>query len=815
MTDTLWRDVRHALRVLRRDLGVTIVALLSIGLAIGANATIFTWLDGLVLHPLPLVANLDRIAQLHTVGPRGAVWSVSYPDLQDWRAQAHEGRSFAGIVGYDMIQASVRSEGNGQAERVFGMLVTANYFDVLGVRPTLGRGFLPAEDSAPGAHPVVVLSDGYWRQSFASDSGIVGRTALFNGKPFTVVGVAPPRFGGNLVGLAFDFWIPFTMQATLNGGRDRLGARYNMWIDAFARLRPGVTIDDARAEMRTIESRLASTYQEDRLLSATADGFGSTPPVVWFRPAFLALLGITAVVLLVACANVANLLLTRAAGRVKEMGIRVALGAGRGKIVRQLLLESALMAIGGGVLGIAIAFWSKGLFGRFVPNAAPVPIALELPLGWRVLVFAAATTTATVVLFGLVPALRASHPDLVAALKSETAGRAASRSRLRTGLAVAQVALSMVALVAAGLFARSLRYAQSLDRGFTDPAHVLLVGTDMALASYTPERALPFYEQMVERLKALPGVRGASVVANVPLGFGGHSSDGASIEGYTPQAGENMSIPLNRAGPDYFTTMGTRILAGREFVTADRADGAPVVIVNQAFADRYWPGLDPVGRHVGIAGATRTVVGVVATGKYWHIDEPPTPFVFIPLTQLYAGGVAFVVRTTVPALSFAEPARRAFQAADPGVPFLDPQTLEQFTGAAVFVQRAVAWLLGAFGGLALVLAAMGIYGVMSYGVAQRTREIGIRSALGAGRREIATLILGQGLRVTLAGLAAGVVGSLAVAQLVRHQLIGVQPTDPVTLVGISILLATVALVASYVPARRAVAVDATTALRHE
>jgi predicted permease len=813
--DAVLKELRHAVRVVRRDLGVTIVALLSIGLAIGANATIFTWLDGLVLHPLPVVPNVDRIVQLHTLGPQGAVWSVSYPDLQDWRALSHAGRSFAGIAGYDIIQASVRSETAGQAERAFGMLVTANYFDVLGVRPGLGRGFLPAEDSVPGANPVVVLSDRYWRRRFAGDSGIVGRTALFNGKPFTVVGVAPPRFGGNFAGLAFDFWAPFTMQAALSGGRDRLSARYNMWIDAFARLRPGATIDDARSDIRTIEARLASSYQEDRQLSATADGFGSTPPVVWFRPAFLALLGITAVVLLVACANVANLLLTRAAGRVKEMGIRVALGARRGRIVRQLLMESAVMAAGGGALGLAIAFWTKGLFARFVPTAAPVPISLEFPLGWRVLAFAALTTTATVVLFGLVPALRASRPDLVAALKSETGGRGASRSRLRTGLAVAQVALSMVALVAAGLFARSLRYAQSLDRGFTDPAHVLLVGTDMALASYTPERALPFYEQMVERLNALPGVRGASVVANVPLGFGGHSSDGASIEGYTPQAGENMSIPLNRTGPGYFTTMGTRILAGREFTTADRADGAPVVIVNQAFADRYWPGLDPVGRHVGIAGANRTVVGVVATGKYWHIDEPPTPFVFIPLTQLYAGGVAFVVRTAVPALSLAEPARRVFQAADPGVPFLDPQTLEEFTGAAVFVQRAVAWLLGALGSLALVLAAMGIYGVMSYGVAQRSRELGIRSALGAGRREITALILGQGLRLTLAGLVAGVAAALGVAQLLRHQLIGVQPTDPLTLVTISALLGTVALIASYIPARRAVAVDAMTAIRHE
>jgi putative ABC transport system permease protein len=808
--DTMLQDLRYALRTLRKTTSITLLAVLSIGLAIGANATIFTWLDGLVLHPLPAVPALDRIVQLHTLGPQGAVWSVSYPDLQDWRAQT---RGFTGLAGYDIIQASVRT--TGQAERAFGMIVTANYFDVLGVRPWLGRGFVPAEDSAPGAHPVVVLSYRYWSRHFSGDSGVIGRAALFNGQPFTVIGVMPPQFVGNFVGLSFDFWAPLTMLAQLTGGGDRLTSRDNQWLDAFARLKPGGTLAQARTEMRTVEARLAATYQEDRILSATADGFGSAPPVVWFRPAFLALLGITAVVLLIACANVANLLLTRAAGRVKEMSVRVALGARRSRLVRQLLLESGVLAVAGGAVGVAIAAWSKGLFGAFVPNAAPVPISLALPLSWRVLAFATGVTTLTVLLFGLIPALRASRPDLIPALKDEAVSRGMSRSTLRGALAVAQVALSMIALVAAGLFARSLRYAQSLDRGFTDPAHVLLIGTDMQLAGYSRERALPFYDQMLERVRATPGVRAASLVANVPLGFGGRNSSGATVEGYTPQPGENMSIQLNRAGPDYFHTMGTRILAGREFTAQDRSDGQPVAVVNQAFVDRYWRGLDPIGRHIGIAGAARTVIGVVATGKYHALDEAPTPFVFLPLAQQYAGGVAFVVRTTVPAPSLVEPLRREFAAADPGVPFLDPQTLEEFTGAAVFVQRAVAWLLGAFGGLALVLAAMGIYGVVGYGVAQRTRELGIRTALGAGRREIFTLILSQGARITLVGLLTGGAAALGVAQVMRHQLLGVRPSDPATLAAISALLAGVALLACYLPARRAARVDPLVALRSE
>ena len=810
MIDALARDLRHAFRVLRRDLGVTIVALLSIGLAIGANATIFTWLDNLVLHPLPAVPRVDRIVQLHTVGPQDAVWSVSYPDLQDWQAQAH---AFTGIAGYDFIQASVRT--TGQAERAFGLLVTANYFDVLAVRPMLGRGFVAAEDSAPGAHAVVVLSYGYWRRRFSGDSGVVGRSVLLNRQPFTVVGVAPPRFGGNFAGLAFDFWAPITMQAALAGPENRLGTRSNQWIQAFARLRPGVTLADARGDMRTIEARLAATYPEDRQLSASADGFGSTPPVVWFRPAFLALLGITGIVLLIACANVANLLLTRAAGRVKEIGIRIALGARRSRLIRELLLESVLLAAGGGALGIAMATWSKGLFAAFIPRAAPVPIALDLTVNARVLAFAAAITLGTVLAFGLVPALRASRPDLVPALKDESVGSGISRSRLRGALVVTQLALSMVALVAAGLFIRSLRFAGAIDRGFTDPAHVLLVGTDMQLAGYTTPRALAFYEELRSRIAALPGVRSAAVAANVPLGFGGDNSDQAAVEGYTPQPGENMSIQTNRVSAAYFHTMGTRLVAGREFDATDHAGGLPVVVVNQAFVDRYWRGLDPIGRHVGIGGATNTVVGVVATGRYHSLDEPPTPFVFFPISQLYAGGVALVVRTAVPALDLVEPVRRQFAAVDPVVPFLDPQTLDQFSGAALFVQRAVAWLLAAFGGIALMLAAMGVYGVMSHGVAQRTREIGIRGALGAGRREITTLILRHGARMTALGLGMGAAAAIGVAQLLRHQLLGIQPTDPITLVSIAMLLAAVALAASYLPARRAAAVDPAMALRHQ
>ncbi len=807
----LWQDLRYAVRTLRRDATVTIVAVASIALAIGANATIYTWLDQLVLHPLPTVPEVHRIAQFYLVAPQGTRWSsISYPDLQDWQRQT---TAFSGIAGYNMVMASVRTVG--QAERAFGLLVTSNYFDVLGIKPMLGRGFLPAEDSVAGAHPVAMISYDYWRRKFGADSAVVGSAATFNGTPFTIVGVTPPGFSGNFVGLSFDFWAPLTMATSFGTAGGALTSRDHLWISSFGRLKPGVTLARGAADVRTIEARLASQYSDDRKYSATALGFGSMPPVVWFRPAFLALLGITAVILLIACANVANLLLARAAGRTREMGIRIALGARRTRLVRQLLIESAVLAALGGAFGLAITGWCKGLFASFVPADAPIPIVLSLSVNGRVVAFAAVVTIGTVLLFGLAPALRASRPDLVPALKDESVGRGASRSGLRSALAVTQVALSMVALVAAGLFARSLRNAGTLDRGFTDPERVMVAGTSMDLANYAPARGMAFYQKILPKIAAVPGVRSVSLVHNVPLGFGGESSNDATISGYTPRPDENMAIQTNRVGPDYFATMGTRIVAGREFTAQDRAGTLPVVVVNRAFVNKYWPGLDAIGRQIDISGETRTVVGVVATGKYRQLNEPPTPFIFFPLTQRYAGSMAFVVRTAVPVATLIEPLRRLFADVDPNVPFLDPQSLATYTSASVFVQRAVAWMLGAFGVLALVLAGMGLYAVIAYGVAQRTRELGIRTALGAGRRELVLMVLRQGARIAAVGIVIGGGAAFGVAQLLRGQLLGVSPTDPPTVIGIAVLLGAVSMAASYLPARRAARVDPLVALRSE
>ena len=806
-----WQDLRYAVRMLRRDATVTIIAVASIALAIGANATIYTWLDQLVLHPLPAVPDVNRIAQLYLVTPEGAQSSsFSYPDLQDWQRQT---TAFSGIAGYQMGMASVRTVG--QAERAYGLLVTSNYFDVLGVKPMLGRGFLPAEDSVAGAHPVAVISYDYWRRKFGSDSAVVGSVATFDGTPFTIIGVTPPGFSGNFAALAFNFWVPVTMATTFGNKADALTSRNQQWISAFGRLKPGVTLARGATDVRTIEARLASQYTDDRDYSATAREFGSMPPIVWFRPAFLALLGITAIVLLIACSNVANLLLTRAAGRTREMSIRIALGARRTRLVRQLLIESAVLATLGGFLGLVIAEWSKGLFAAFVPADAPLPISLSLSVNGRVLAFAAVVTIATVLLFGLVPALRASRPDLIPALKDESVGRHIGRSALRNTLAVTQVALSMVALVAAGLFARSLEYAHTVDRGFTDAAQVMVVGTSMDLAHYAPDRGLAFYEQMLPKIAAVPGVRSASIVENVPLGFGGGSTNDAKIEGYAPRPGDNMAIQTNSVGPSYFHTMGTRLLAGREFTVQDRAGTRSVIVVNQAFVDRYWPGLDAIGRQVDVSGETRTVIGVVASGKYRRLNEPPTPFVFFPLTQSYAANVAFVVRTAVPVATLIEPLRHLFAATDPNAPFLDPQSLATYTSASVFVQRAVAWLLGAFGILALALAAMGLYAVIAYGVAQRTRELGIRTALGAGRRELVLMVLRQGAWIAIVGIVVGGAAAFGVAHMLRGQLLGITPTDPRTVIEIAILLGAVSLAATYLPARRAARVDPLVALRSE
>jgi predicted permease len=533
-----------------------------------------------------------------------------------------------------------------------------------------------------------------------------------------------------------------------------------------------------------------------------------------FKPALIAVGGITAIVLLIACANVANLMLSRAASRRREMGIRLALGARRWALVRQLLVESLIIAIAGGGLGLLIASWGSGMLGALMP---PVPYPVNIPHSFdtRVLLFAMLASVGTALLFGVVPAMQASKPDLVVSLKSGVGNGGHGRGLLRGTLVVTQISLSVIALVAAGLFVRSLTAAQRMDAGYREPEKVLLVGTDLFLAGYDPSTGRVIERQILERVTALPGVVSASFSGIVPLGFGGNNTSSLTIDGYTPAKNENMSIHNDDIAPRYFETVGTPMIAGREFTAQDDSGAARVVVVNEAFVKRYLPGKEALGRWIDFGGGKRTIIGVVASAKQKQLSETPLPFVFLPQAQDYNSNTTLYVRTAGDPKLLTETLRKTFASLDPNLPFLDVRTFAEHMGAAVFFMKLGATMLGMFGVLALFLASMGIYSVIAYSVSQRTRELGIRTALGAARQDILSLVLGEGMRLTAVGLGIGGVLAFGVGMLLRSQLLGVGAADPVTFLSIGALLASVALIASWIPARRASRTDPMVALRTE
>ena len=805
----LLQDLRYALRALRKSPLFSIVAVLTLALGIGANTTIYTWLNGMVLHPLPAVPGYDRMVLVISRGPDGERWSFSIPDWQDMSRAV---TTVEGLAIANTVPLSVRTDA--QAERTWGEVVSANYFDVLQVRPMLGRGFLPVEDSAPGGHPVVVLSEGYWRRKFGGDRSIVGRVITLNSHPFTVVGVMPPHFGGNAAGLQFDMWVPLSMVGEATGSPEQYIRRNWGSYEAFARLKPGITIEQARCEIQTIGRRFAETYVEDRNEGKDVLPMSEDYVQAMFKPALVAVLGITAIVLLIACANVANLLLARASARRKEMGIRLALGARRWTLVRQLLIESLIVSVVGGAGGLLIASWGGGLMGALMPPV-PYPVNLDMHIDGRVLLFALAVTVGTTVLFGLVPALNASRPDLVPALKSAAGSSARGRGWLRGSLVVAQISLCAVALVAAGLFMRSLGASSRIDAGFRAPDKVLLVSTDLFLAGYNPSTGRVLQRELLDRVRSLPGVTSATFAGIVPLGFGGNNTGGVTIDGYVPAKDENMAVHNDAVAPHYFETLGTPLLAGREFTAQDDSGSMRVVVVNEAFAKKYLPGRDPIGKWVDFGGGKRTIVGVAATAKYRQLNERPLPYVFLPLTQDYNAGLTLHVRAEGDPRLLTESLRRTFASLDPNLPFLDVRTFQEHMGAAVYFMRLGAIMLGLFGALALLLSAMGIYSVIAYSVSQRTREIGIRTALGAAHRDILSLVVGEGMVLTGIGIVIGGALAFAVGRLLSSLLVGVGAGDPATFLTIGALLAVVAALASWIPARRAARVDPVVALRTE
>ena len=812
---TILPDLRYGLRMIAKAPGFTVLAVLALALGISANTTIFSLINGVLLRPLTGVKDPDRLAEVYTSDySSGLYGSSSYPDYVDFRDQSDVFENLAAFS--DTV---MNASGETEAERLRGMIVTGNYFEMLGVRAQLGRT-LQSVDDQPSNSQAVVISDSFWQRRFNSNPFVVGQTLRLNGKPYTIVGVTDVSFRGLQLGLRPEFWLPATASPdfTTVGRGDR-------GIQLLGRLKPAVTLDQAQTQLTTIAARLAQAYPETNL--GTLDRPNEPRPVtvrksaridpagqegLWRLSLFLFV--VVGLVLLIACANVVNLLLARASARRREIAVRLALGASRWRLVRQLLTESLLLALLGGVAGLIVTQWSSGVLPGFFP--AEELAGLDLSTDWRVLVFTFGLTVITGMLFGLAPALQATRLNLIPSLKNESGsyGQHLRRLSLRDVLVIAQLALSLVLLIGAALFVRSLQHALRFDPGFA-AQNLMLASLETRGANLNKQQGRAFYVQALERLRSLPGVQSATLTAVVPLSGGGERR-GVQLEGYQPQPNEDTELNTNVVGPNFFNTLDIPIVAGRDFSSQDREGSARVVIVNEELARRYYGG-NAIGKRLrfGSDPTFSEIVGVARNAKHRSLREEPLPVIYISLEQEYRAGMTLMVRTAGDPASLIGAVRNEMRALNKDVPLFSVQTMAQRIGDQVATDRMVAVLLSVFGVGALLLASIGIYGVIGYAVAQRTHEIGIRIALGAEHRDILKLIVGQGMVLILIGAVLGLALALAATRVLKSVLFGVSATDPLTFVSVVVVLISVALLACYLPARRATKVDPLVALRYE
>jgi predicted permease len=830
----MFQDIRYAIRTLVKKPGFTVVAVLTLALGIGANTAIFSVVNATLMRTPP-VSDPEHLVFVFN-GPAGSVFS--YPD---YAAVRDQNNVLDGLIAWGGITASLNS--NDQTDLVTGAIVTGNFFDVLGVRAQLGRVITTEDDKTPGAHPVAVISQGLWQGRFAGDPNIIGRQLLLNGNTFTVIGVLPKGFDGLQLGITRDLYVPMMMQATMRPPRagysgemnpDLLQTRTNRWLFSVGRLKPGVSEAQAQSSLALITKQLEVAYPQQSSgrgisispLSATDDPGGRQQLSSVAR----LLMGVVGIVLLIACANVANLLLARSSARTKEIAVRLAIGATRRRIVRQLLTEGVLLATLGGTAGLLLAWWIARTISAAPPPTNALPITPQFSIDLRVLLFTLGISLVAGVVFGLAPALRASRPALIPALKDDAAALF-ERTRmftLRNLLVVTQVALSVVLLIAAGLFLRSLWQAQRIDPGF-DAGKIVGLPLNINLLRYTRVQGREFYRQVTERVEAIPGVESASV-ARIAAVSGNSSVRSLMIEGRAgsdnqfrsdnsgPVAENNESVSANVIGPKYFQTMGIAFLQGRDFNVQDTEDHPPVVIVNEAFVRRHFPNEDALSKRLsfnGPKGPWREIVGVVRTSKYRSLGEAPTPVAYVALQQNHETGMVLHVRTLVDPSSVAGAIRNEVQSLERNLPLGNPELMSERVANSLYAARMGAILLAVFGGLALLLASIGLYGVMSFAVARRTRELGIRVALGAQPGDVFRLVLRQGMTLVIAGLVLGIAVAAAVTRLLASFLYGVSTMDALTFTAIPALLTFVALLACYLPARRATKVEPLVALRYE
>jgi len=811
--ETLFKDVRHGIRSLLKHPGFTTIAVVTLALGIGANTAIFSVINAVLLRPLPY-HEPDRLVTIWEEMPQRGMYEipVSFANLRDWVDQT---KTLDQISSYTFTNLNL--SGVGEPARLGAVRSSANLFSLVGAAPLLGRLFLPEEDKE-GANRVVILGHALWQSRFGSDSAIIGRSLTLDNQKHTVVGVMPSGFQfpvgfgylGKVLNDPIDLYVP--LAAT---GKELGRGHYSFF--AMGRLKPGITIDQARAEMTTIEGRLEQQYPDTN----TGIGIKLVPTqeqtVKAIRPALLVLLGAVAFLLLIACANIANLMLARGASRQKELAIRAALGASRLRVVRLLLSESLMLSLAGGCLGLLLAVWGTNALVALAPDN--IPRLNEVGVDARVFGFTLAVSLVTGIVFGLVPALHAAKPDLNEALREGLRGSmgSASGKRTRSVLVVVEVALSLVLIIGAGLMIKSFLRLQQMNIGF-NPDHVLAVSVSLPSSRYPEDRQqVAFFQEALERLQSLPGIQSAGATTGLPLTLDIHGSD-FRIEGHPePEAGKEMIINTRSVSPGYFRTLGISLIKGRDFSDRDKSDAPAAAIINDELARIYFPGEDPIGKRISFDDRQSwiSIVGIIGDVKQLGLDSSAKPEVYFPYLQVVAPEMSLVIRTSSNPLSLAAALKSQIQAIDKDLPIDDAKTMQQLLAESSSGRRFNMLLLSVFAAVALVLAIVGIYGVMSYTVARRTHEIGIRVAVGAQPLDVFRMVIGQGMKLAIIGVACGLVGAFGLTRLMTTMLFGVEPTDPATFVSIAVLLTGVTLVACYIPARRATKVDPLVALRYE
>jgi len=820
-----WQDVRHGARVLRKSPGFSAVAVLSLALGIGANTTIFTVVNAILLHPLP-VKDISQVVELDTIDTKTHVGfanatklGLSFRNFQDYQKQ---NEVLSGVT--CIIALPLTWSGGAEARQVNGQMVSANYFDVLGLQPAAGRFFLPDEDTKLSGNNVAVLSYSFWTNKLGSDPNEIGKTLTLNAVPYTVIGVAPKGFKGTFTfGSAEQIWVPTSMypQILTGFGLEFFNDRRFLNTLAVGRLKQGIGINQAEASLKTIASQLEKDFPKDNggrsialtHLAEAAVGVNQHDQIALAGTMMMTVVGL---VLLIACANLANLLLARAARREREMGLRAALGASRPRLIRQMLTECILLSLIGGAAGLAIAYAGRTVLWSFRPPFIQAD-SIDLSLDSNVLIFTLGISLLTGVLFGVAPAFKASVPDLADTLK--LGGRGGSigwgRNRLRSLLVVSEIALSLVALVGAGLFVRSMRDAQKMDPGF-EPKNLFMLAFDLGALHYDEGHGQQFLRAVVERANATPGVKAAAVASNFPLG-GGFART-VFPEGEDESTGYRGTLTqLDDITTGYFDALRIPLVRGRVFTDADRKETTPVAIINEAMAKKFWPNQEVIGKRFHFFGDTmlREVVGIARNSTVNAIGEDPVPLVYLPVAQDYAPAATLQVQTTGKPEPVIAGVRAQIQSLEPNLAITNVQTIGEIIDQGLWAPEMGAALLTVFGGLAMVLAAVGVYGVLAYSVTQQTREIGIRMAMGAERRDVLGLVVGQGLKLTGAGLALGILVALGLTRQLSSLLFNVSAYDPLTYAGVTVILVSVALLACYIPARRATRVDPLVALRYE